>query len=102
VALAATRPLRRDPQPPQLVSSTVTRRSDGRLGLAVTAPDQLGFLGRLLGRISVLGLLPVEVDISTVGALVSDRFVLIGLRSGTVDADVAEALEGMLRGFSRP
>jgi hypothetical protein len=100
VELAGRRPVTRDPAAPVLTSYALSRRADGLLRVELRAPDELGFLGRLLSRVSVLTLLPVELDIATVGGSVQDTIVLGGIGSGTLDDEVQGALDGMLRGFS--
>ncbi|MCW2620627.1 MAG: hypothetical protein JWL64_229 [Frankiales bacterium] len=99
VLLARTRPVRRDPEPPVLTTYALARRSAGPLELHVTAPDQAGFLGRLLSRISLLTLLPIELDIKTVGHTIEDRFAFAGMGGSAPDDELYEALDGMLRGF---
>jgi len=100
VALASTRP-ERDAAVPRLGAYALVRRPDGLLALSVEAPDELGFLGRLLSRVSVLTLLPVEVDIATDAGTVRDRLVLGGIGSGALGEDVHGALDAMLRGFAQ-
>ncbi|MCW2543697.1 MAG: hypothetical protein JWM40_1249 [Frankiales bacterium] len=94
--LAATRPTVRDATTPRLSSYAIARRTDGQLELKVTAPDSLGFLGRLLSRISLLTLLPSGLEISTVKGDISDVFVLTGIGTAGVNDEVAGALEAML------
>ena len=101
VALAGRRPPMRDAAFPVLTWSTVERRSDGLLYLSLEAPDVLGFLGRLLGRMALLTLLPAEVDITTVDGRISDRFVLSGIGSTPPSDDVVDALRVMLAGMTR-
>ena len=62
VALAAKRPTARDAASPVLSSYSVTRRRDADLDLYVEAADALGFLGRLLSRVSLLTLLPGAIE----------------------------------------
>lgn len=101
VALASRRPPMRDAAAPVLSWATVERRTDGLLYLSLEAPDELGFLGRLLGRISLLTLLPAEVEIATVGGRISDRFVLSGVGSSPPSDEVLDALRAMLAGMQR-
>lgn len=96
VALAGRRPAVRDALVPRLTSYTLARRADRDLELGVEAPDERGFLGRLLSRVSLLTLLPVAVEIDTRGGRVSDRFVLSGIGSSKPGAEVQEALATML------
>lgn len=97
VALAGTRPSVRDATVPRLSSYQVVRRRDGQLDLTVGAPDALGFLGRLLSRVSLLTLVPSECHIATVDGAIADRFVLGGIGTGALSDDVTAALEDLLR-----
>jgi hypothetical protein len=101
VALAGRRPPMRDAASPVLSWSTVERRSDGLLYLSLEAPDVLGFLGRLLGRMALLTLLPSEVEITTVDSRISDRFVLSGIGGTAPSDEVLDALRAMLAGMTR-
>ena len=96
VTLAVRRSTLRDSSAPVLSSYAVVRRTDGDLELKVEAPDSLGFLGRLLSRVSLLTLLPVALEIATVNGRIVDTFVLSGIGSAAPSAEVAEALEQML------
>jgi hypothetical protein len=100
VALAGRRPPRRDATVPHVTSYDVTRQADGQLSLTVEAADSLGFLGRLLSRISLLTLLPSALEISTERGRISDRFVLSGIGSAAPSEEVHEALQGMLAGMT--
>ena len=99
VLMASTRQQSRDPNPPVLSSYKLTRRPDGPLDVQLTAPDAPGFLGRLLSRVSLLTLLPVEMDIRTVGSTIEDRFAFAGMRGTKPDDELYVALDQMLRGF---
>jgi hypothetical protein len=96
LALASARPEVRDPAAPRLSSYTLRRRADRQLELQLEAPDALGFLGRLLSRVSLLGLLPSELDIATVGGQIKDTIVLGSIGSGEPPEDLLVALEKML------
>ncbi|MFN2537716.1 MAG: hypothetical protein ABR549_06135 [Mycobacteriales bacterium] len=100
VALASRRPPTRDAAAPALSWATVERRYDGRLELRLEAADALGFLGRLLGRISLLTLLPSEVEIATEDGRICDRFVLSGIGTSSPGDDVLDALRAMLAGMT--
>jgi hypothetical protein len=101
VALASRRPTVRDAVSPVLTGHSVSRRADGRVELSLEAPDELGFLGRLLSRVSLLTLLPTEVEIATVGGRISDRFVLSGIGSTPPSDEVLDALRAMLGSMTR-
>lgn len=99
VALAALRPAVREAASPRLTSFEARRLADRRLEVEVCGPDELGFLGRLLSRVSLLTLLPAELHISTVRGEVRDRLVLVGIGSGTPGDDVLDALRRLLSGL---
>ncbi len=99
VAMAAQRPAVRDPAVPVLTSFETRRRADRQIEVQVQAPDALGFLGRLLSRISLLTLLPSEVEINTVGATILDRLVLGGIGSAPPSDEVLVSLNDLLRGL---
>jgi hypothetical protein len=82
---------------PQVDSFRVVRRSDMQLEAHVEAPDQVGFLGRLLTRVSSLGLFPSEMEIATVGGRIKDRIVLRGILSKAPTETVQKSLEAMFR-----
>jgi hypothetical protein len=96
LTMASTRPAVRDATSPVLSSYSVNRRTDGQLELRVEAPDSLGFLGRLLSRISLLTLLPSELEIATVGGTITDPFVLGGIGTSPPNEEVLTALRSML------
>ncbi|MCW2542516.1 MAG: hypothetical protein JWM40_68 [Frankiales bacterium] len=95
-ALASTRPVTRDPGRLQLTSYTVERRADGQLSMQVEAPDELGFLGRLLSRVSLLTLVPTALEIATVTGHIRDTVVLGGIGHSQPSEDVRVALEDLL------
>jgi hypothetical protein len=97
-ALAAPTRRRNDRVELRLASVRLARLADGFLALDVTAPDELGFLGRLLRRVSLLSLYPVEVQVATHGGTVHDRLVLAGIGSSRPSEDIGEVLEQVLRG----
>lgn len=82
---------------PQLGSFRITRRPDLQLEVLVEAPDQVGFLGRLLTRVSSLGLFPSEMEIATVNGRIKDRIVLRGILSKVPTETVHKSLEAMFR-----
>jgi hypothetical protein len=100
VALAGRRPPMRDAASPVLSWSTVERRPDGLVDLSLEAKDELGFLGRLLGRLSLLTLLPADVEIATVDGRISDRFVLAGIGTSAPSDEVLAALRAMLQSMT--
>jgi hypothetical protein len=82
---------------PQLGSFRIARRSDLQLEVHLEAPDQVGFLGRLLTRVSSLGLFPSEMEIATVGGRIKDRLVLRGILNKAPTDTVQKSLEAMFR-----
>ena len=98
VAMTAGIRATRDVVPLRLASATVSRLPTGFLQLDVSAPDELGFLGRLLRRVSLLSLYPAEVSVSTRSGVVHDRFVLSGIGSSVPNDEVAVLLEQVLGG----
>lgn len=98
-ALAAPRPRPRDLAWLTLTSAQVNRREDGLLVVEVTAGDELGLLGRLLRRVSMLGLEPVEVSAATRTGIAHDRLVLTGPGGGVPGGGLAVQLEQVLRDF---
>ncbi|HEX8552903.1 MAG TPA: hypothetical protein VF681_15270 [Abditibacteriaceae bacterium] len=85
---------------PKLTSYNLARRADGSLQLHVQGPDQLGFLGRFLGRLALVMLFPVEIEINTVMGQIHDRVVLRGIGGTAPDESARAALETLLRGFT--
>jgi hypothetical protein len=96
VALAGTRPMIRDIGSPALTSFQIRRRLDGQLDLQVDAPDELGFLGRLLRRVALLTLVPTEIEIATVRGTIQDRVVLGGIGTAPPSDEVLASLREML------
>jgi hypothetical protein len=84
----------------KLGSFQISRRMDASLEVRLNGPDQVGLLGQLLTRLSLLGLFPIDLQISTAHGYVEDRIVFTGIL-GTVPSEVVEvSLENMLRGFA--
>jgi hypothetical protein len=102
VGLSALRPAVRDASPPRLSSFAVGRRTDRQLEVHLEAPDELGFLGRLLSRISLLTLLPSELHIHTVRATIQDRLVLGGIGSTPPSEEVLGSLRELLGALVKP
>jgi hypothetical protein len=102
VGLSALRPAVRDATAPRLASFEVRRRADQQIEVRVEAPDELGFLGRLLSRISLLTLLPSELHIHTVRAMIQDRLVLGGIGTAAPSDEVLGSLTELLGALVRP
>jgi hypothetical protein len=99
VALAAVPPRGRDLLPLRLTSAEVVRRDDGLVQLDVTAPDELGFLGRLLRRVALMTLHPVEVSVATRDGRVHDRLVLAGIGATVPGEEVMMLLHRVVSGL---
>ena len=82
-----------------LTAVAVSRRPDGFLVVEVSAADELGFLGRLLRRVSLLTLHPVEVSVATRDGVVDDRLVLSGIGSTVPSDEIGALLEHVLAGL---
>ena len=95
-AIAAGARAGRDPVPLRLTSVEVTRRPDLMLQVDVSAADEIGFLGRLLLRVSLYGLYPSEVEVSTGDGVVRDRVVLTGMGAAIPNETVAQQLSDLL------
>lgn len=87
---------------PQLGGFRIARRSDLQLEVHLEAPDQVGFLGRLLTRVSSLGLFPSEMEIATVGGRIKDRIIFRGIMNKAPTDTVQKSLEAMFRLMSAP
>jgi hypothetical protein len=84
---------------PRLSSFTLEDRIDS-LKLSIRAPDELGFLGRLLGSFSFLMLFVHEMEIQTVGSEAQDVFVLKGIGGSAPRERERARLRAMLQGMS--
>jgi hypothetical protein len=98
-ALAAAPPGPQRAVPLRLSAVSVRRRPDGFLEVEVSAVDELGFLGRLLRRVALLGLHPVEVTVATRNGVVHDRLVLAGIGSKVPSEEIAALVEQVLDGL---
>ncbi len=85
--------------PPILSAFQMRRRADNALEITVQGPDQIGFLSKLLGGVSLLALYPTELEINTIGGQIKDRVVLRGI-GGSAPRDSTEAsLQTLLQGY---
>jgi UTP:GlnB (protein PII) uridylyltransferase len=90
--------------PPVRTSSSVRvlswdvqhRQQDGMIGLRVTAEDEVGFLGRLLRRLALLALIPIEMHVATADGRLDDTFVLARVGGVAPSHEVEEALRHLL------
>jgi hypothetical protein len=84
---------------PLLSTFNVSRRPDQSLELRIDAPDQRGFLGRILARISGLGLFPVSMEIGTINGRINDRLVFRGIGGLVPSESIPKSLEILLNRF---
>lgn len=101
VALALQKPATMDATAPQLLKNHISRRPDASLEITLEGPDQIGFLGRVLGRLSLLMLFPNEIEINTVSGLIRDRLVLRGIGGSPPSAAAQTSLQTMLATLTR-
>jgi hypothetical protein len=83
---------------PTISTFQVLRRGDESLEVRVQAPDQLGFLGRFLGKLCMLGLFPVEMAIDTPGGRIQDSLVFRGIAGLPPNEATRQRLESVLQG----
>jgi hypothetical protein len=102
IAFSLRQPPIRVPGTVQLVGWTVQRRGDDLLELRIQAEDSVGFLGRLLQRLALLALIPVELRIRTDAGRIDDEFVLARAGGATPPKEVEEALANMLAASMPP
>ncbi|SFI38277.1 hypothetical protein [Planctomicrobium piriforme] len=82
---------------PRLTGFQIQRRTDESLEVRLEANDQLGFLGRLLGKICMLGLFPVEMVISTIGNRIQDTLIFRGIAGMAPSEATRQRLESVLQ-----
>lgn len=87
---------------PELSNFRIARRGDQQLEVHLEAPDQVGFLGRLLTRVSSLGLFPSELEVATVGGRIKDRLIFRGIMNKAPTDTVQKSLEAMCRLMLKP
>lgn len=83
----------------KLTRFSLTPLADGRLEVRVFAPDQPGFLSRMLRTMALVSLFPREFDIDTPGGQIKDRFVVTGA-GGVVNPTAVKAFEKMLNAYT--
>ena len=88
--------------PPTLSHFLVTRRSDQSLEVVLQGPDQIGFLGNILAKLSMLTLFPTELEIDTVAGQIRDRIVFLGIGGMPPNESIEKSLETMLQGLVAP
>ena len=95
-ALARRRPPSSDLSLPRLTAFTLMRQPHG-LEARLEGPDQIGFLGRLLNRVCLLGLFPVEIKIATHAGQIRDAVVFQSIGNAVPDAAVEATLRSTLQ-----
>jgi hypothetical protein len=100
VALALQKPAQTDARAPKLTRFQISRRIDRSLEVTLDGPDQIGFLGRVLGRMSLLMLFPVEMEITTISGTIRDKIVVRGIGGTAPDESAKTSLETLLRVFT--
>lgn len=98
-ALAENKPNTPATASPRLTRYVLSRRADGSLEVQVEGPDQIGFLGRFLGRLSLIMLFPIEIEINTVLGQIHDRVVLRSIGGIAPDESAKTSLETLLKSF---
>lgn len=86
---------------PRLDSFYLRRRPDSSLEMRLSAPDEIGFLGRLLGEVSSLALYPTEMVIKTVSMQIQDSIAFRGIGGAPPSETIELALETLLSGLVR-
>lgn len=86
---------------PQISTFELRRRPDRALEITVQGPDQLGFLGKLLGEVSLLALYPTELEIHTVGGHIKDRLVFRGIGGAAPSENIETSLKTLLGNFKK-
>jgi hypothetical protein len=83
----------------QLSTFELRRRPDRALEIIVQGPDQLGFLGKLLGEVSLLALYPTELEINTISGQIKDRLVFRGIGGAAPSENIESSLQTLLCNF---
>ncbi len=87
---------------PTLTHYQIARRSDQSLEVWLHGPDQIGFLGRMLSRLSLIMLFPVAIDINTTQGLLRDYIVFRGIGGMAPNDDAQKSLDILLKSYVRP
>ena len=82
---------------PVLSGFQIARRGDQSLEVWLQGPDQIGFLGRVLGRLSLIMLFPIEIEINTVAGQIRDTIVFRGIGGMAPNDDAQKSLEILLK-----
>jgi hypothetical protein len=88
--------------PPTLSHFQITRRSDQSLEVLLQGPDQIGFLGGILTKLSMLTLFPIELEIDTVAGQIRDRIVFLGIGGMPPNESIENSLGAMLQDLIAP
>jgi hypothetical protein len=82
---------------PILSQFQIARRADQSLEVWLHGPDQIGFLGRVLSRLSLIMLFPIEIEINTVAGQIRDYIVFRGIGGMAPNDDAKKSLEILLK-----
>lgn len=74
-------------------------RNNGALYIEIKAPDQLGFLGAVLNRLSFYSLFPEAMIIETTNGRIFDRFWIKGIGGSAPSATAMDTLKRKLASF---
>jgi hypothetical protein len=85
---------------PRLSKFEIVRRRDEALEVRLEGPDQIGFLGRFLGRVSLLTLFPCDIEIATMANIMRDRIAFNGIGGQRPADEVQQLLQTMLNGMT--
>lgn len=75
----------------------IARRQDQSLEVWLHGPDQIGFLGRVLSRLSLIMLFPTEIDINTRAGQIQDYMVFRGIGGMAPNDDAQKSLDILLK-----
>lgn len=98
VAMAQQKPASTDMAAPRISRYEIVRHTEG-LEVRLEGPDQIGFLGRFLGRMALLMLFPRDIEIATIAGQIKDRVVFHGVGNIVPDATAQASLDTLLRGL---
>lgn len=83
---------------PHLSRYQIARRADESLEVWLFGPDQIGFLGRVLSRLSLIMLFPTAIEVDTMAGQIRDYGVFRGIGGAAPNAEAERALGVLLKG----
>ncbi len=86
---------------PVLSGYQIVRRGDQSLEVQLQGPDQIGFLGRVLSRLSSIMLFPIAVEVETPAGQLRDTIVFRGIGGMAPNADAQKSLDILLKSCLR-